>query len=246
MGFSHLLSWLDLWWHRQSLQIYQKSKLVLFYLFQISCIVLLHECAHRCGKFVVSCSVLSTFFLQASGREIWTLVVWMYIICLVHFLDSQWWFDPLCLGADLILSVLLALGCLCGHLQLQDVASLLIFGPSQVFACELKLDLKFCTICKLACLDQQEPLWFQFTCMCRMMLKSTEAEIIYGHVQPSISSFIIYIFTSRPAISRVTICLLLCEKLGQWLTRFHSRRNWSSNLSCFAPCWNEPNRLTIV
>jgi hypothetical protein len=139
MGFSHLLSWLDLWWHRQSLQIYQKN---------------------------------------------------------------------------LILSVLLALGCPCGHLQLQDVASLLIFGPSQVFACELKLHLKFCTICKLAHLDQQEQLWFQFTCMCRMMLKFTEAEIIYGHVQPSISSFIIYIFTSRPAISRVTICLLLCEKLG--------------------------------
>lgn len=127
--------------------------------------------------------------------------------------------DPLCLGADLILSVLLALGCPCGHLQLQDVASLLIFGPSQVFACELKLDLKFCTICKLACLDQQEPLWFQFTCMCRMMLKFTEAEIIYGHVQPSISSFIIYIFISRPSISRFTICLLLCEKLGQWLPR---------------------------
>jgi hypothetical protein len=31
--------------------------------------------------------------------------------------------------------------------------------------------LKFCTICKLARLDQQEPLWFQFTCMCRMILK---------------------------------------------------------------------------
>ncbi len=142
----------------------KKVRFCCFTCFKFPAFVLLHECVHRCGKFVISCSVLSTSavrnFMQASGREIWTLVVWMYIICLVHFLDYQWWFDPLCLGADLILSVLLALGCPCGHLQLQDVASPLIFGPSPLFACKWKLDLKFCTIYELlACLL----LWCQFT-----------------------------------------------------------------------------------
>ncbi len=70
MGFSHLLSWLDLWWHHQSLQIYQKHKVVLFYFFQVSYIVLLHECAQY-----VILAVLSALFCELLVIENWTHIV---------------------------------------------------------------------------------------------------------------------------------------------------------------------------